>query len=135
MNLLSYKSWDSTIANLQLEVLVKDAFAFIFQAAKRAGWLPADDNTYPKANHVGFGLVLGEDGKRFRTRDTEVVPLVDLLDEAKSRSKAALIDRGMVVNNMFFFVLFVKRGFTLCLVFVIMSMESLLFYSCKTYGQ
>jgi arginyl-tRNA synthetase len=81
---------------------VKDAFAFIFQAAKRAGWLPADNNTYPKANHVGFGLVLGEDGKRFRTRDTEVVPLVDLLDEAKSRSKAALIDRGMVVNNMFF---------------------------------
>jgi arginyl-tRNA synthetase len=81
---------------------------FIFQAANRAGWLPDDGKSYPKASHVGFGLVLGEDGKRFRTRDTEVVPLVDLLDEAKSRSKAALIERGMVVNNLFF-VLFVTN--------------------------
>uniref|UniRef100_A0A2P2M3D8 ArgininetRNA ligase n=1 Tax=Rhizophora mucronata TaxID=61149 RepID=A0A2P2M3D8_RHIMU len=51
---------------------------------------------YPKANHVGFGLVLGEDGKRFRTRATEVVRLVDLLDEAKSRSKKELVGRGIV---------------------------------------
>ena len=29
------------------------------------------DNSYPKASHVGFGLVLGEDGKRFRTRNTK----------------------------------------------------------------
>ncbi|TYH53278.1 hypothetical protein ES332_D09G088700v1 [Gossypium tomentosum] len=62
-------------------------------AAKRAGWLPQGDN-YPNASHVGFGLVLGEDGKRFRTRNTEVVRLVDLLDEAKNRSKAALIEHG-----------------------------------------
>lgn len=72
---------------------------FLFQAAKRAGWLPADDSGYPKATHVGFGLVLGEDGKRFRTRSTEVVRLVDLLDEAKSRSKTALIERGNVSFN------------------------------------
>ncbi|PPD78539.1 hypothetical protein GOBAR_DD24522 [Gossypium barbadense] len=63
----------------------------LWSAAKRAGWLPQGDN-YPKASHVGFGLVLGEDGKRFRTRNTEVVRLVDLLDEAKNRSKAALIE-------------------------------------------
>ncbi|KAG2712994.1 hypothetical protein I3760_04G153100 [Carya illinoinensis] len=69
-------------------------FDMVFRAAKRAGWLQAEGNTYPKASHVGFGLVLGEDGKRFRTRNTEVVRLVDLLDEAKSRSKTALIDRG-----------------------------------------
>ncbi|KAK4763019.1 hypothetical protein SAY86_008787 [Trapa natans] len=69
-------------------------FEMVFKAAKRAGWLPADNNSYPRANHVGFGLVLGEDGKRFRTRSTEVVRLADLLDEAKTRSKAALIERG-----------------------------------------
>ncbi|XVF88643.1 hypothetical protein PTKIN_Ptkin19aG0067300 [Pterospermum kingtungense] len=68
-------------------------FDMVFKAAKRAGWLP-HDSSYPKASHVGFGLVLGEDGKRFRTRNTEVVRLVDLLDEAKSRSKAVLIERG-----------------------------------------
>lgn len=66
-----------------------------FQAAKRAGWLPDDDKAYPRTSHVGFGLVLGEDGKRFRTRSTEVVRLADLLDEAKARSKAALVERGM----------------------------------------
>ncbi|KAH7512944.1 hypothetical protein FEM48_Zijuj12G0144200 [Ziziphus jujuba var. spinosa] len=69
-------------------------FDMFFKAAKRAGWLPADGNLYPKVSHVDFGLVLGEDGKRFRTRNTKVVRLVDLLDEAKSCSKAALIERG-----------------------------------------
>ncbi|KAK9102283.1 hypothetical protein Sjap_019537 [Stephania japonica] len=69
-------------------------FEMFFSAAKRAGWLPADDNLYPKVSHVGFGLVLGDDGKRFRTRSSEVVRLVDLLDEAKNRSKAVLIERG-----------------------------------------
>ena len=42
---------------------------------------------------MGFGLVLGSDGKRFRTRSSEVVRLVELLDEAKTRSKAELIQR------------------------------------------
>ncbi|KAI3505548.1 hypothetical protein L1887_27680 [Cichorium endivia] len=77
----------------------------LFQAAKRAGWLPIDESKYPKTSHVGFGLVLGDDGKRFRTRSTEVVKLVDLLDEAKTRCKAAIkeqeearIKRGIVVD-------------------------------------
>ncbi|KAI6679557.1 hypothetical protein NL676_033438 [Syzygium grande] len=69
-------------------------FQMFFKAAKRAGWLPDDDKAYPRTSHVGFGLVLGEDGKRFRTRSTEVVRLADLLDEAKARSKAALVERG-----------------------------------------
>ncbi|PIA60153.1 hypothetical protein AQUCO_00400802v1 [Aquilegia coerulea] len=71
-------------------------FEMVFSAAKLAGWLPADEKLcpYPKTNHVGFGLVLGDDGKRFRTRSSEVVRLVDLLDEAKLRSKLALEERG-----------------------------------------
>ncbi|GFP95263.1 arginine--tRNA ligase [Phtheirospermum japonicum] len=72
----------------------REHFEMFFTAAKRAGWLPLEDNRYPKVSHVGFGLVLGEDGKRFRTRSTETVKLVDLLDEAKSKCKAALIERG-----------------------------------------
>jgi len=59
-----------------------------------AGWLPdRNEKKYPKTTHVGFGLVLGLDGKRFRTRCSEVVRLVDLLDEAKSRCKEELIGR------------------------------------------
>ncbi|XP_017219157.1 arginine--tRNA ligase, chloroplastic/mitochondrial isoform X2 [Daucus carota subsp. sativus] len=72
----------------------QEHFDMVFTAAKRAGWLPTEDSKYPKTNHVGFGLVLGEDGKRFRTRSTEVVKLVDLLDEAKIRCRDALIERG-----------------------------------------
>lgn len=64
------------------------------QAARKAGFLPSSANTYPLTSHVGFGVVLGADGKRFRSGDTDIVPLVDLLDEAKNRSRAALIKRG-----------------------------------------
>ncbi|GJN05735.1 hypothetical protein PR202_ga23396 [Eleusine coracana subsp. coracana] len=64
------------------------------KAASMAGWLPdQNEKRYPKTSHVGFGLVLGPDGKRFRTRACEVVRLVDLLDEAQSRCKAELEKR------------------------------------------
>jgi arginyl-tRNA synthetase len=66
----------------------------MLQAARMAGWLPdPKEKKFPKTSHVGFGLVLGADGKRFRTRSTEVVRLGDLLDEAKSRSKSELVQR------------------------------------------
>ncbi|AQK84260.1 arginyl-tRNA synthetase isoform X1 [Zea mays] len=69
-------------------------FDMFFSAAKMAGWLPGpNEKKFPKTSHVGFGLVLGSDGKRFRTRSTEVVRLVELLDEAKSRSKSELLQR------------------------------------------
>ncbi len=71
-----------------------DVGRFLLKAAKRAGWLPQSESELPRARHVGFGLVLGADGKRFRTRSTEVVRLVDLLDEAKDRSKQGLVERG-----------------------------------------
>ena len=58
-------------------------FAGVFQVAKKAGILPDDVEVV----HVPFGLVLGEDGKRFKTRSSETVKLKDLLDEAVSRAK------------------------------------------------
>ncbi|XP_028083503.1 arginine--tRNA ligase, chloroplastic/mitochondrial-like [Camellia sinensis] len=72
----------------------REHFEMFFTAAKRTGWLPAGENMYHKTNHVGFGLVLGKDGKRFRTRSIEVVRLIDLLDEVKSRCKATIVERG-----------------------------------------
>ncbi|EOA28599.1 hypothetical protein CARUB_v10024819mg, partial [Capsella rubella] len=50
--------------------------------------------TSPRVSHVKFGVVKGEDGKWFRNRDREIVHLADLLDEAKTRSKTALIERA-----------------------------------------
>ncbi|NJL83119.1 MAG: arginine--tRNA ligase [Chloroflexaceae bacterium] len=61
-------------------------FAAIFQVAQRAGWIPLGVSLI----HVPFGLVLGEDGKKFKTRSGDTVRLRDLLDEAIARAKADL---------------------------------------------
>ena len=64
-------------------------FAGVFQVARKAGILPES----VKVVHVPFGLVLGEDGKRFKTRSSEVIKLKDLLDEAVERSRQDLVIR------------------------------------------
>ncbi|MGB5963384.1 MAG: arginine--tRNA ligase [Coleofasciculaceae cyanobacterium] len=61
-------------------------FAQVFQVARRALWLTDD----VKVEHVPFGLVQGEDGKKLKTRSGETVRLRDLLDEAIARSRADL---------------------------------------------
>ncbi len=61
-------------------------FAGVFQVARRAGWIPNDVEVV----HVPFGLVLGEDGKKFKTRSGDTVRLRDLLDEAVSRARRDL---------------------------------------------
>jgi arginyl-tRNA synthetase len=43
--------------------------------------------------HVPFGLVLGEDGKKFKTRSGETVKLMDLLSEAVRRAHTDLSTR------------------------------------------
>ncbi|MEQ9236809.1 arginine--tRNA ligase [Coleofasciculus sp. E2-BRE-01] len=64
-------------------------FAQVFQVAQRAGWLPETVEVV----HVPFGLVLGEDGKKLKTRSGETVRLRDLLDEAIARARANLETR------------------------------------------
>ena len=50
-----------------------------------ARWKPdAAKNT--KLVHVGFGKILGDDGKPFKTRSGDTVKLGDLLDEAEERA-------------------------------------------------
>lgn len=53
-------------------------FEMVFKTAKVAGFLP--DRV--SLEHVPFGLVQGEDGKKFATRSGDTVRLRDLLDEA-----------------------------------------------------
>lgn len=64
-------------------------FAQVFQVAQRADWIPDDVELV----HVPFGLVLGEDGKKLKTRSGESVRLRDLLDEAIAHARADLEDR------------------------------------------
>ncbi|TVQ13322.1 MAG: arginine--tRNA ligase [Leptolyngbya sp. DLM2.Bin27] len=61
-------------------------FAQVFQVAAKAGWIP--DGV--ELTHVPFGVVQGEDGKKFKTRSGDTVKLKDLLDEAVSRARADL---------------------------------------------
>jgi arginyl-tRNA synthetase len=64
-------------------------FAMCNQAAHNIGWVTKGQ----KLQHIGFGTVQGEDGKRFKTRSGDTVRLVDLLDEAVGRMEESLIQR------------------------------------------
>ncbi len=44
--------------------------------------------------HVGFGKILGEDGKPFKTRSGETVKLADLLDEAEERALKVVTEKN-----------------------------------------
>lgn len=68
----------------------KDHFSLLFEVGRMAGII---DPKKHRVDHVGFGTVNGEDGKRFKTRSGDVVRLVDLLDEAKNRMKKELESR------------------------------------------
>ena len=68
-----------------------DHFKMVFAAAKKIGWVTDDTH---RLDHIGFGTVQGEDGKRFKTRSGDTVRLVDLLDEAVSRMELSLRERA-----------------------------------------
>jgi arginyl-tRNA synthetase len=53
-------------------------FEMVFKAAKLVGYVPSNVSL----EHVPFGLVQGEDGKKFATRSGDTVKLKDLLEEA-----------------------------------------------------
>lgn len=77
-------------------IVVTDAgqathFAMIFQAAKQAGYYNPEE---VRIDHVPFGLVLGPDGKKFRTREGETERLIDLLNNAIEKSKEILKDKS-----------------------------------------
>ncbi len=57
-------------------------FAQVFAAARKAGFLPDD----VVAQHVGYGMVLGNDGKPFKTRDGSAATLESLLDAAEEEA-------------------------------------------------
>jgi len=55
-------------------------FDLLFAVARRAGYLP-DTVT---VEHIGYGMVLGADGRPFKTREGTAAYLTDLLDAAES---------------------------------------------------
>ncbi len=64
-------------------------FKQVFRVAKEAGFVPED----VKLEHVAFGTMMDKTGKPFKTRDGGTVKLIDLLDEAVVRAKAAITSK------------------------------------------
>ena len=64
-------------------------FAQIFQVGRKAGWI-TDEVEFV---HAPFGLVLGEDGQKLKSRSGEAVRLQELLDEAIAHAHADLKTR------------------------------------------
>ena len=61
----------------------------VFDAVRAYNLVPEEVGLY----HVPFGLVLGEDGKKIKTRSGESVRLKELLDEAVSNAQANMEER------------------------------------------
>lgn len=71
-------------------------FAQIELIARKMGYVPATT----KITHAGFGMMLGNDGKPFKSRSGDVVRLADLLDEAVERTKNLLAARNSEVTGV-----------------------------------
>lgn len=71
-------------------------FAMIFKAAELAGYLNRHE---VRVDHVPFGVVLGPDGKKFRTRAGESERLIDLINNAINHAKQLLIDRQVPLTT------------------------------------
>ncbi|KHJ49273.1 arginine--tRNA ligase [Trichuris suis] len=65
-------------------------FQQIFAVGKQIGLFTDDTH---RVCHVAFGLVLGEDKKKFKTRSGDTIRLSDLLDEGLRRAKAKLEEK------------------------------------------
>ena len=65
-------------------------FQMVFKAAQKAGIY---DPKEVQVEHVPFGVVLGPDGKKFKTRSGETEKLIDLLKEAVRQARLLLEER------------------------------------------
>ncbi len=67
-------------------------FKMVHQAAVKGHLI---DPSKTKFDHVPFGLVLSQEGTKFKTREGETVRLSDLLNESISAAKKLLLDRDV----------------------------------------
>lgn len=65
-------------------------FNQIFTLARKAGF--ASENM--QLEHMGFGMVMGKDGRPFKSRDGGVTKLADLLTEAERRAQTLIAAKG-----------------------------------------
>jgi len=71
-------------------------FALVFAVAEMAGIV---DKTRHRLDHVPFGLVLGSDGKKFKTRSGETEKLIDLLTKAIEKADTVLQEKKPEISE------------------------------------
>ncbi len=64
-------------------------FEMVFETARRAGYVTSSI----RLDHASFGLVLGPDGKKYKTRSGETEKLIDLLTAATDKARSILSQR------------------------------------------
>jgi arginyl-tRNA synthetase len=64
-------------------------FEMVFRTAEKAGWVKEG-----VLQHVGFGMMLGKDGKPFKTRSGGTIKLSDLIAEGEKRALVVARELG-----------------------------------------
>ena len=82
-------------------IIITDAgqavhFQMIFKASELAGY---HDPKKVRLDHVPFGLVLGSDGKKFRTRSGDTEKLIDLILAAIDQANKILLERNPEMDS------------------------------------
>ncbi|XP_068617631.1 arginine--tRNA ligase, cytoplasmic [Battus philenor] len=98
----TYDTSDLTAIKQRVEEEKGDRFIYVTDAGQYTHFLTIDAcarragilKNLQKIEHVGFGVVLGEDKKKFKTRSGDTVKLIDLLDEGLKRSLDKLVEKG-----------------------------------------
>ncbi len=67
-----------------------DHFGMLFWTLKKSGWARDSD----KLDYVPFGAILGADKKPFQTRLGGTIKLAEVLDDAVTRARATLAEKG-----------------------------------------
>jgi len=70
-------------------------FKMVFEVASQAGLMNDSHN----ATHIKFGSVLDSDGKILKSREGEVIKLVDLLNESVARAEQAIAERNPSIGG------------------------------------
>ena len=69
-------------------------FSLVFKVAELVGWYDPDIHI---VEHIGFGLMLGPDGKRIQSRNGGTIPLTELLEEGLKIAEKSVMDR--IIEN------------------------------------
>lgn len=69
-------------------------FEQIFETSKKINWI-----TKQEIKHINFGVILGEDGTRIRSRDGTTLKLLDLFEETIKQTEIVLRNKNPLISQ------------------------------------